>query len=193
MNLYRFRIVPESAWRTPWQSDTFSGLLCGAIARLDGNEVLRREVIEPALAGRPPFVVSDAFPGDRLPVPAFIRLFPSWPPDERKAVKRARGSAPKRSGEPNAASYQRGETLSPTPVFTSAAVTQYHKPGQQYHDGQGWTLFPRGNLSRRRPRLSNSLRPPERRFPRLVLACRPRTRDRRLRSGPICGKGAVPG
>jgi CRISPR-associated protein Csm4 len=89
MNLYRFHLVPESAWRTPWQSDTLSGLLCGAIARLEGGEVLRREVIDPALEGRPPFVVSDAFPGDWLPVPAFIRLL-DWPPDQRKAVKRAR-------------------------------------------------------------------------------------------------------
>lgn len=87
--LYRFRIVPESAWRTPWQSDTLSGLLCGAIARLEGNDLVRREVIDPALAGRPPFVVSDAFPGDRLPVPAFVRLL-DWPPDQRKGVKRAR-------------------------------------------------------------------------------------------------------
>lgn len=90
MNLYCFRIVPESAWRTPWQSDTLSGLLCGAIARLEGSEVLRREVIDPALAGQPRFVVSDAFPGDRLPVPAFVRLLPSWQPDQRKVVKRAR-------------------------------------------------------------------------------------------------------
>jgi CRISPR/Cas system CSM-associated protein Csm4 (group 5 of RAMP superfamily) len=89
MNLYRFHIVPESAWRSPWQSDTLSGLLCGAIARLEGSEVLRQEVIELALAGRPPFVVSDAFPGDWLPSPACIRLL-DWAPDQRKTVKRAR-------------------------------------------------------------------------------------------------------
>lgn len=89
MNLYRFRVVPESAWRTPWQSDTLSGMLCGAIARIEGGEALRREVIDPALAGHPPFVVSDAFPGDRLPAPSFVRLL-DWPPDQRKAVKRGR-------------------------------------------------------------------------------------------------------
>lgn len=89
MNLYRFHIVPESAWRTPWQSDTLSGMLCGAIARLEGSDALRRNVIDPALAGRPPFVVSDAFPGDWLPVPAFVRLL-DRAPDQRKAVKRAR-------------------------------------------------------------------------------------------------------
>lgn len=89
MNLFRFHIVPESAWRTPWQSDTLSGLLCGSIARLGGSETLRREVVAPALAGRPPFVVSDAFPDDWLPVPAFARLL-HWSPELRKPVKRAR-------------------------------------------------------------------------------------------------------
>ncbi|AMV26285.1 hypothetical protein VT84_17945 [Gemmata sp. SH-PL17] len=89
MNLYRFHVVPESAWRTPWQSDTLSGLLCGAIARLEGGDTLRRAVIDPALAARPPFVVSDAFPGDWLPIPARVKLL-DWPVGERKPVKRAR-------------------------------------------------------------------------------------------------------
>ncbi len=89
MHLYRFTLIPESAWRTPWQSDTLAGMLCGAVARLEGGEVLRREIIDTALAGRPPFVVSDAFPGDWLPIPAFTRLL-DWPSDLRKTVKRAR-------------------------------------------------------------------------------------------------------
>jgi len=89
MHLYRFKIIPESAWRSPWQSDTLAGMLCGAIAHLEDSEALRREVIEPALAGQPPFVVSDAFPGEWLPVPAFARLL-DWRPDQRKDVKRAR-------------------------------------------------------------------------------------------------------
>lgn len=89
MNLYRFRLIPESPWRTPWQSDTLSGLLCWMCARTDGHDVLREEIIEPALAGRPPFVLSDAFPGDWLPMPAAIRLL-DVPAEQRKTVKRAR-------------------------------------------------------------------------------------------------------
>ena len=89
MKLYHFHIIPESAWRTPWQSDTLAGMLCGAIARLEGGDILRQQVIDPALAGWPPFVVSDAFPGDWLPVPAFTRLL-DWPPDQRKTVNRGR-------------------------------------------------------------------------------------------------------
>lgn len=89
MNLYRFRLIPESPWRTPWQSDTLAGLLCWMCARTEGDTVLRQQVIEPALAGRPPFVLSDAFPRDWLPLPAAIRLL-DIPADHRKMVKRAK-------------------------------------------------------------------------------------------------------
>src|SRR5207248_9285065 len=87
MNLSRFRLVPESPWRTPWQSDTLAGLLCWMCARTEGDAVLRRQIIEPALEGRPPFVLSDAFPGDWLPLPAAIRLLDS-PVQHRTPVKR---------------------------------------------------------------------------------------------------------
>jgi CRISPR-associated protein Csm4 len=50
---------------------------------------VRRLIVEPALAGEPPFVLSDAFPGDLLPLPIVLRLH-DWPGDRRKAVKRAR-------------------------------------------------------------------------------------------------------
>jgi CRISPR-associated protein Csm4 len=89
MQLYRLRIKPLSAWRTPWQSDTLAGLLCWTCARCLGEDVLRNEILDPAEAGRPPFVLSDAFPGDLLPVPLSVRLH-DWPADQRKSVKRAR-------------------------------------------------------------------------------------------------------
>lgn len=89
MNLYRFRLIPESPWRTPWQADTLSGLLCWMCARTEGDKVLREQLIEPALAGRPPFVLSDAFPGDRLPLPAAVRTL-DVPAELRKPLKRSR-------------------------------------------------------------------------------------------------------
>ncbi len=89
MNLYRFRLVPESPWRTPWQADTLSGLLCWTCARTEGNDVLREQLIEPALAGRPPSVLSDAFPGERLPLPAAVRTL-EVPAELRKPLKRAK-------------------------------------------------------------------------------------------------------
>ncbi len=124
MDLYRLRLVPESAWRTPWQSDTLSGLLCGAIARVEGSALLRREVIDPALAGRPPFVVSDAFPGDRLPVPALVRLL-DWPPDERKFVKRARWLDREPFGR-----IQRGHSPAPGDLITDSG---FHESAQLHN------------------------------------------------------------
>ena len=89
MNSYRFCVVPESPWLTPWQSDTLAGLLCWACAHTEGDVALQQDVIAPAIAGQPPFVLSDAFPNDWLPVPFVVRLA-NWPPAQRKTVKRAR-------------------------------------------------------------------------------------------------------
>lgn len=89
MQLYRVRLLPESPWLTPWQSDTLSGLLCWTCARTEGDRVLRDEIIEPGLNGEPPFIVSDAFPEDWLPIPAVVRLAP-WAATDRKPIKRAR-------------------------------------------------------------------------------------------------------
>jgi CRISPR-associated protein Csm4 len=46
-------------------------------------------LIEPALEGRPPFVLSDAFPGDRLPLPTALRTLDVCA-ELRKPLKRAR-------------------------------------------------------------------------------------------------------
>ncbi len=88
MQLYRIRVIPESPWLTPWQSDTLAGLLCWACARTEGEGVLEQEIIGPGLNGSPPFVTSDAFPGDWLPIPATARLA-TWAAPERKPDKRA--------------------------------------------------------------------------------------------------------
>ena len=119
MNLYRFRIVPESAWRTPWQSDTLAGLLCWMCARTDGNAVLRHQIIEPALAGRPPFVLSDAFPGDWLPVPAALRLLDS-PAEQRKTVKRAKWLSQK-----SFTRLQRGELPTMSEFIRDSGIREY--------------------------------------------------------------------
>ena len=89
MKLYRLDLRPLSPWRTPWQADTLSGLLCWACARRDGPDVLRNEILNPAHNGEPPFTVSDAFPAGYLPMPISVRLQP-WPPEHRKQVKRCR-------------------------------------------------------------------------------------------------------
>ncbi|MBI4540734.1 MAG: hypothetical protein HY704_14630 [Gemmatimonadetes bacterium] len=93
MNLMRLRLRPVSPWRTPWQADTVSGLLCWMCARVEGPERLRDEVIDPMLAGEPPFVFSDAFPGDLLPVPVAVKAG-TYAPEELRVVKRARWLTP---------------------------------------------------------------------------------------------------
>jgi hypothetical protein len=93
VQLYRLKIEPLSAWCTPWQADTLSGMLCWMCARRDGDQRLRDEIVEPALAGRPPFVVSDLCPGNLLPAPAIIRRY-EWPPQLRKLVRQAKWITP---------------------------------------------------------------------------------------------------
>ena len=119
MNLYRFRLIPESPWRTPWQSDTLAGLLCWMCARTEGDAVLRQQVIEPALAGRPPFVLSDAFPGDRLSLPAAMRLLDS-PIEQRKTLKRAKWLSQKTFGR-----LQRGEVPAISELIHDSGIREY--------------------------------------------------------------------
>ncbi len=119
MLLYRFRLIPESPWRTPWQSDTLAGLLCWMCARTEGDVALREQIIDPALADRPPFVLSDAFPGDWLPVPAAVRLL-DWPAEQRKAVKRARWLSREAFGR-----LQRGERAALSDLIFHTGIREY--------------------------------------------------------------------
>lgn len=94
MTLRRLKLRPRSPWRTPWQADTLTGMLLATCARVHGPNVLRDHLIEPMLAGRPPFVLSDACPGDLLPMPVWLRLA-DWPESiNRKTLKRARWLSP---------------------------------------------------------------------------------------------------
>jgi CRISPR/Cas system CSM-associated protein Csm4 (group 5 of RAMP superfamily) len=92
--LYRLKLKPSAPWRTPWQADTLTGMLLVTAARTLGPDALRRRLIDPMLAGTPPFVLSDALPGDLLPLPIHLRLS-NWPEGTNlKAVKRARWLSP---------------------------------------------------------------------------------------------------
>ena len=93
MNLLRLRIRPAGAWVTPWQADTLMGMLACALARAAGDTRLEDELLDPWRAGHPPFVLSDAFPGDLLPAPACLPLL-GWPEEQRKLVKRTEWLTP---------------------------------------------------------------------------------------------------
>ena len=75
-------------WTTPWQADSLVGAMACAYARSRGEDALRRDLLDPWLAGEPTFVTSDAFPASTLPAPAILPLWWDWPPERRKEVKR---------------------------------------------------------------------------------------------------------
>ena len=88
--LARLELTPLGVWTTPWQADSLLGALACVWARSHGPDALRRDLLDPWRAGEPPFVISDAFPGATLPVPAGVPLWWDWPPDARKDVKTCR-------------------------------------------------------------------------------------------------------
>lgn len=59
------------------------------MARLKGRAQMYEDIQRPALDGLPPFVISDAFPNDLLPMPASARL-QALSAAERKEIKHAR-------------------------------------------------------------------------------------------------------
>lgn len=71
--LWQLTIRPLSPWSTPWQADSLFGSLCWTAAAVYGDEFLRTSILEPALCGTPPFVLSDAFPTGWMPMPQHCR------------------------------------------------------------------------------------------------------------------------
>lgn len=56
-------------------------------ARSEGEEVLQREILQECKKGYPPFVLSDAFPVEYLPIPEITRFFVD---SSTKEIKKAR-------------------------------------------------------------------------------------------------------
>ncbi len=93
--LVRISIRPLGGWITPWQADSLMGALAVAWVRSHGPETLRRDFLDPWLAHEPPFVISNAFPGDSLPAPASLALpMWDWPRENFKDVKNRRWLSP---------------------------------------------------------------------------------------------------
>jgi len=68
MQIYKVKFNIDSPTLTPFQSDTIFGHLCWIIVRQEGVKGLR-DFLKPFKEGSPPFIISDAFPGDLLPKP----------------------------------------------------------------------------------------------------------------------------
>jgi CRISPR-associated protein Csm4 len=93
MQLARYRLRPRSTWISDWQSDTLMGLLAALYMREaeteeTETEEAERDLLGPWRDGNPPFVLSDAFPGDFLPAPACLGLFSSVGESNKKRVRR---------------------------------------------------------------------------------------------------------
>jgi CRISPR-associated protein Csm4 len=68
MLTYRATLRPRSATLTPWQADTLFGHLCWLILYEEGEAALN-EFLDEYRGGEPPLLLSNGFPGDRLPRP----------------------------------------------------------------------------------------------------------------------------
>jgi len=93
MKIYRVRLSLDSASLSAWQSDTIFGHLCWTVRYNEGEEALS-QFLAPFLAGEPPLILSNGFPGGLLPRPV---LPPSAPPglempkrDQVAVMRRAR-------------------------------------------------------------------------------------------------------
>jgi len=74
MKSYRIRIEPLSSFASPLHSDTLFGSLCWIYARRGQGEV--KALLELYDQGSPPFLVSNAFPEDLLPLPLSLFHYP---------------------------------------------------------------------------------------------------------------------
>lgn len=68
MKTYRLRLRPTSPWATPWHADSLFGALAWRCVEAYGEEVLGKWIAG-FRAGAPPFLLSDALPGDWFPAP----------------------------------------------------------------------------------------------------------------------------
>jgi len=68
MKWYKVTLEMSSWTASPWQADTIFGHLCWGMRYRYGEDELLR-LLEAYKAGSPPLLVSNGFPGDRLPKP----------------------------------------------------------------------------------------------------------------------------
>jgi CRISPR-associated protein Csm4 len=85
LKIHRLNIEPGSPFTTPLQSDTLFGHLAWAIVYGEGEDKLK-EVLAEFNLDEPPFLLSEAFPEEMLPVP----ILPPLTQKERCALARTR-------------------------------------------------------------------------------------------------------
>lgn len=133
MEDYRIRIRLLSPLGTPWQSDTVFGHLCWQVA-LGRGDIGIVELLEPFRQGRPPFVLSDGFPGDLLPRP----LIPEPRSDGCSAASYAAARERKRSrfiSPADLAAFRRGDDSLADPIAISWRLFEVPHAAIQRHTG----------------------------------------------------------
>lgn len=138
---------------TPWHSDTVFGHLCLHIAQAD-RAMGVEEFLRPFREGRPPFVLSDGFPGPLLPRPLVpLPEGESASPDEYATMKERRRSL--FVSETDFQALRRGEAVAWTPVAdpwmrfeqAHAAISRLTGTTGGGDDGDGGHLFQRELLT----------------------------------------------
>ncbi len=76
MTTWRLRLRPRAPWATPWRADSLFGSLCWRWLELfpDNFELMLDQFRE---GKAPPFCLSDAWPGDLMPVPVHASVAPA--------------------------------------------------------------------------------------------------------------------
>jgi CRISPR-associated protein Csm4 len=69
---WRLRLHPKGSWATPWRADSLFGAICWCWLGLF-PESFEGIIAAFAESRDPPFMLSDAFPGDLLPLPLHVR------------------------------------------------------------------------------------------------------------------------
>ncbi|MBV8845017.1 MAG: hypothetical protein JO307_19600 [Bryobacterales bacterium] len=105
MNTWRLRLSPRAPWATPLRADSLFGFICWRWLELF-PETFESMLDEFHEGDQPPFVLSDAFPGDLMPLPMHATF-----PQSGKKLK-----PPLYLPDVSFRSLMRGETEVPKPI-----------------------------------------------------------------------------
>ena len=86
MKMYRIKLKCKSSILTSLHADTIFGHLCWMVAHFEGDDALKK-FLHPFRNEKPPFIISDGFPGDLLPRP-FSTQFMIDDPKKIKEIKK---------------------------------------------------------------------------------------------------------
>jgi CRISPR-associated protein Csm4 len=126
---YRLRMAPSSRFGTPLLADSLFGALCWQVANRQGQPDLLK-MLDRFRKGDPPFIFSNAFPGDLLPRPLVL----PQPLGARCAWVTNEEFIAIREGRVGFHPQEHPEALS--------EIRELHASGQEVFETQDWTWSP---------------------------------------------------